>query len=98
MLQEHRRFLKAGALVSAAATCFDEPEGPRWSESVYGDQWATARVTGRVVEVQDDKILVRWSDDTTIPLNIDDLELDGESLRSAEAAIAGKDNYEIAYP
>ena len=92
MREDHRRFLKVGALVSAAATAFDEPEGPRWSESVYGDRWATARVTGKVLMVQKDRIRVRWSDNTTSTLCIDELELDGDTLRRAEAAIAGNNN------
>jgi hypothetical protein len=89
MLDEHRPYVKAGAQVSALATCFDKDTDQRWSVERFGDRWDTARVQGVVRRVHGRWVRVRWEDDTTIPLDLDDLELAGETLRSALTAQKG---------
>ena len=92
MIEAHLPFLTPGAHVSALATCFDNPRGRKWSRLRYGEQWDTARVRGVVLHVDGDVAMVRWEDDTEIPLHIDNLELAGDTLRSAPETAIGKDN------
>ena len=92
MRVEHRPFVTDGALVSALATRFDEYTDQRWSVERYGENWETARVQGVVQRVNGTRVRVRWEDNTVIPLDLVDLELAGETLRSAMEATEGSDN------
>lgn len=83
MLPEHRRLVTIGTCVSAAATYFDEPHGPRWSQEVFGDQWATARISGIVIRKVRSGWRVRFEDGDETDLPLEHLELDGESLSRA---------------
>ena len=92
MRLEHLPYVKAGALVSALATRFDEDTDQRWYVDRYGDNWETARVQGVVQGVNGARVTVLWEDNTVIPLDLVELELAGETLRSALEATEGKDN------
>ena len=87
MREEHLPFLVVGATVTAKATCFDEDIDNRWSQAVYGDAWDTAVVTGVVTRRRDRLVLVRFEDGDTIFMDPRDLELTGESLRTANENI-----------
>lgn len=84
MHSEHAVFLSVGAQVSAAATFFDIPDEPRWSEETYGAEWATARVVGTVFRMARSRVWVRFEDGDERCLGVNELELHGDTLARAE--------------
>jgi hypothetical protein len=76
--------LARGNTVSTAATTFDVEGEPKWSEAVYGDCWATARVHGVVRSVKDRTVTVRWEDGDVSTLDIDQVRATAATFRRAE--------------
>jgi hypothetical protein len=96
MRSEKAKFLSIGAQVSAPATLFDIPDEPRWSEAVYGSEWATARVVGTVVRMVRSRVWVRFEDGDEQCLPINDIQLLADTLPRADvlvrAALGGIEN------
>jgi hypothetical protein len=67
--------------VVALATLFDDGDAHGWSRATYGEYWATATLTGVVSIVTDASALVRWEDGDEVEVQLDDIELTGETLR-----------------
>ena len=84
MRAEHFAFLRKGSTVRAAATCFDKPDEPRFSESRFGDLWETSFMIGRVRRVLRATCMVQWDDAEVREVSFEHIELHGDSLRDAE--------------
>ncbi len=77
-------FLRVGATVCAAATCFDKPGEVRFSEWRFGDQWETSIMIGRVRRLLQTSCMVQWDDAEIREVDFEHIELHGNSLRAAE--------------
>jgi hypothetical protein len=81
-------FCVLGVEVVALATLFDDGDANGWSRATYGEHWATATLTGVVsTVVTDASALVRWEDGDEVEVQLEDIELNGETLRKAQTAL-----------
>jgi len=69
------------------ATLFDDGDARGWSRATYGEHWATVTLTGVVSTVTDASALMRWEDGDEVDVLLEDIELNGETLRRAQTAL-----------
>lgn len=90
MLPQDAGVLTIGARVSVAATYFDIPNEPRWSQANFPADWRTARVIGTILRKHKTGFWVRFDDGDEQCIGIEDLELHGDTLaRAAQRMGAG---------
>jgi endonuclease YncB( thermonuclease family) len=81
-------FCVPGVEVVALATLFDDGDSHGWSRATYGEHWPAATLTGVVSTVTDASALVRWEDGDEMDVQLEDIELNGETLvRRAQTAL-----------
>jgi endonuclease YncB( thermonuclease family) len=80
-------FCVPSAEVVGLATLFDDGDAHKWSRATYGEHWATATLTGVVSTVTDASALVRWEDGDEVEVQVEDIELNGDTLRRAHTAL-----------
>jgi hypothetical protein len=78
-----------GAEVVALATLIDDSYAHGWSRDTNGEHWGTTTLTGVVNTVTDTAALMRWEDGNQVEVLFEDIELNGETLRRAQTALAG---------
>jgi hypothetical protein len=66
---------------------FRRDDAHGWSRATYGEYWATATLTGVVSTVTDASALVRWEDGDEVKVQLENIELNGETLRRAQTAL-----------
>ena len=70
--------------MTAKASYFDDDIDNRWSQSVFGEAWATSVVPGVVRRQREGVVLGRFEDGDNVYMDPEDLELTGDALRLAE--------------
>jgi hypothetical protein len=77
------------AEVVALAILFADGDAHGWSRGTYGEHWGIATLTGVVNTATDTAALMRWEDGDHVGVLLEDAKLHGETLRRAQAALAG---------
>ena len=80
-------FFVPGVEVVALATLFDDGDAHGWSRATYGEHWATATLTGVFCIVTDASALLRWEYGDEVEVQLEDIEVNGETLRRAQTAL-----------
>jgi hypothetical protein len=83
-------FCAPGVKVVALATLFDDGDAHGWSMATDGEHMATATLTGVVSTATDASALERWEDGDEVQVLLEDIELNGETLRRAQSTLVGQ--------
>ena len=91
MRSEYFAFLRVGATVRVAATCFDKPSKPRFSTGRFGELLQTPLMINRARRMMQTTCMVEWDDAEIRELDFEHIELHGDSLRAAETRIRARE-------